>query len=356
MAGEDEATRISITKLSTFAQAALLAAGLASEPAETVARSLVTADARSLTSHGVVRLLPTYVARLQDGSTNALPDIRSERKLGSTAALDGDRGSGQVVGSTAMSLAIEMANQTGAGVVGVRNSTHYGIGALYAEQAIASGMIGIAMTNAQATMPPAGGRGVFFGTNPLTIGVPTGERNGHPILLDMSTSVVAKGKIMMAMKEGRTIPPGWAVDKDGNPTEDPAAAMLGAVLPMGGYKGAGLALMIDVLCGVLTGAAFGPHLVDIYDAEDAKQDIGHFFIAFSVESFMPIETFEARIAQFIEEIRAQPRLPDVDRILLPGQLEYESADRAHRDGVHISRSGLDELRELAEGLNLAPLA
>lgn len=346
-------THVPLPRLFAFARDALCAAGLAREPAETVARGLVEADARALASHGVVRLLPVYIRRLRKGSTNPAPSVRTVHRHGAAALLDGDGGPGQVVGAHAMDLAIEIAHTHGAGVVGVRNSSHYGMGALYVEQATRRDMVGIALSNAPSNMPPAGGRSRFFGTNPLTIGLPGGD--DAPVVLDMSTSVVARGKISMAHKEGRTIPQGWAIDAEGNPTEDPEAALLGAVLPMAGYKGAGLALMIDALCGVLTGAAFEQHIVDLYDERELHQNVGHFFIAIPVENFMPIEHYRERMRRFAADVRAQPRQPGVDRIYLPGEIEREAASRTAQSGVVIGDAGLRELDEIAIALKIRPL-
>lgn len=353
MATPSTGISVPVSRLLGFARDALLAAGLDPEPATTVAQWLVEADARGIASHGVIRLLPVYIRRLRQGSTNPAPAIRAVHQHGSGALIDGDGGPGQVVGRHAMDLAIDLARTHGVGAVGVRNSSHYGMGALYAEQAARAGMIGIALTNATPNMPPAGGRSRYFGTNPFTIGMPGGD--DEPIVLDMSTSVVARGKIVMAQKEGGTIPPGWAIDTDGNPTEDAEAALLGAVLPMAGYKGAGLALMIDVLCGVLTGAAFGQHIVDLYDERDRRQNVGHFFIAVAVETFMPLEAFRERMRQFATEIRSQPRQPGVERIFLPGEIEHEAAARAAREGIGIGEAGLRELDDLAAALNIVPL-
>lgn len=344
---------VPLSTLCAFAREVLEAAGLPSDSAEWVAHSLTQADARSLSSHGVVRLLPVYVRRLQRGTTNPHPAIRTIRQRAGTAVIDGDGGPGQVVGRAAMDLALEMAESSGIATVGVRNSSHYGVGALYAEQATHRNMVGIALTNATPNMPPAGGRSRYFGTNPLTIGVPSG--GDHPLLLDMSTSVVARGRIVMAEKNNQEIPPGWAIDAEGRPTQNPSAALLGAVLPMAGYKGAGLALMIDALCGVLTGAAFGSHVVDLYDESDRNQNVGHFFIAIDVDAFMPIEDFKRRIRQFTQEIRSQPRMPEVDRIFLPGEMEYEAAERAAQNGIPISETGLQELATLAGRFNVERL-
>lgn len=344
---------VPLAALSAFCVDVLRAVGVPAGAAALVADSLTAADARNIPSHGVVRLLPVYVRRLETGSTRPAPSIRVVHRRGATALIDGDAGLGQVVGYDAMHLAVTMAREQGAGIVGVRNSSHFGTGAFFVEQAVKAGMIGVGMSNATPNMPPAGGRSRFLGTNPLTIGAPGPDH--RPIVLDMATSVVARGKIVMAQKEGRTIPAGWAIDPEGNPTEDPEAALSGAVLAMAGYKGAGLALMIDLLCGVLTGAAFGPHIVDLYDGSTSVQNVGHFFAAIDVEAFMPLAAFRARVGQFVDEVRAQPRLPGIDAIHLPGELELAAAERARRNGIIIPEAGWHELDTLAQRLEVTPL-
>lgn len=331
----------------------LMASGLDHHLASIVAASLVTADARSIASHGMVRLLPEYVRRIEQGSTNPTPNIQVVSRDESVALLDADGAPGQVAGTTAIQMAVDMARERGLAAVGVRNSSHFGMGALYVEQVAAEGMIGIAMTNATPNMPPAGGRGRFLGTNPIAIGIP--RVNEDPIVLDMSTSVVARGKIVMAEKEGRPIPDGWAIDKDGNPTADPSEALAGAVLPMAGYKGAGLALIIDIFSGVLTGAAFGAHVVDLYDTGPSYQNVGHFFLAIQVGALMPLDTFHARLEDYVEELRAQPRQPGVDRIYLPGELEFAAARHAEAEGIPVSPEGWAELHELAQRFGVGPL-
>jgi LDH2 family malate/lactate/ureidoglycolate dehydrogenase len=214
-------------------------------------------------------------------------------------------------------------------------------------------MVGIALTNAPSNMPPAGGRSKFFGTNPVTIGVP--YRNGFPVMLDMSTSVVARGKIAIAQREGKSIPDGWAVDAQGHPTNDPEAALTGSVLPMAGYKGAGLALMIDVLSGVLSGAAYGSHIVDLYNMGTEHQDVGHFLLALNVEHFMPLADFTSRMEGFVDEVRSQPRIPGVDRIFMPGEIEYETASESATLGIRVSTSGLSDLADLARKVGVKPL-
>ena len=344
---------VSLTRLHQFCCDALEAVGVPSPDAATVATSLTRADARGLASHGVVRLLPVYVSRLRKGSTHASPDIHVERRCTSTVLVDGDAGLGQVVGAYAMGEACRIAAETGSCIAAVHNSSHFGYGALFVEQAVEAGMIGMGLTNAPSNMPPWGGRKPFFGTNPIAVGIPAGAE--RPVILDMSTSVVACGKIIMAEKAGETIPEGWAIDADGRSTTDATAALAGAVLPFGGYKGSGLALLVDVLCGVLTGAAFGLHIVNLYDESDEPQNVGHFFVALDPQSFMPIGDFRERMDQCIREMRSQPRMPGHDRIFVPGEIEYERELGATKNGISLQPSGVMELDALADDLHISRL-
>jgi LDH2 family malate/lactate/ureidoglycolate dehydrogenase len=326
--------RVSIDTLYEFCRDILLAAGVPRTGAEIVAESLTQADAAGLYSHGSVRLLPVYVRRILAGTTRATPNVKVVRQMGSVTLLDGDGGLGQVVGSEAM-----------------RNSSHFGASSYFAKQAIAAGMIGMVMTNAPSNMPPWGGRKPYFGTNPLCVALPCGDE--APVILDMSTSVVARGKIVMAAATGKEIPAGWAIDRDGNPTQNAQAALEGAVLPVGGYKGSGLAMIIDALCGVLTGAAFGTHIVNLYDEGEHVQNLGHFFLALNVEALMPLDEFRARMDHFVQEIHLQPRMPGVDYIYVPGELEFEAIRKSYDEGIVLPGGAL--LEPVAKQLGVTPL-
>jgi LDH2 family malate/lactate/ureidoglycolate dehydrogenase len=354
MTSEADALRTPLSVLHAFCCDVLQTVGVPADAAALVADSLTQADIRGLSSHGAVRLLPVYVRRLQAGSTRAAPRVRLVRQRGSLALVDGDAGLGQVVGHRAMEIAIEMARELGVGVVGVCHSSHFGTGAFFVEQAVGAGMIGLAMTNAPSNMPPWGARKPYFGTNPLAIGLPCGLERA--VVLDMATSVVAKGKLYLMAIDGVTsIPAGWALDADGNPTQDIQAALDGMMLPVGGHKGSGLALVIDALCGVLTGAAFGAHIVNLYDEGQQAQDVGHLFAALDVGVFMPVEGFRARMDRFIREVRAQPRLPGVERIFIPGEIERERAEKNLPRGMSLSEAGRRELDGLAQRLGVTPL-
>lgn len=346
--------KVSLAVAFRFCCDVLEAVGVPPADASLVAESLTQADASGLGSHGMVRLLPVYVRRLQAGTTRPRPQIVVRQRRPGAALVDGDAGLGQVVGTRAMQLAMDLARACGSGVVGVCRSSHFGTGAFFVRQAVEAGMIGLALTNAPANMPPYGGCRRFFGTNPLAIGIPCGEE--RPVILDMSTSVVARGKIVMMHKAGQSIPPGWALDEEGRPTQDAAAALRGVVLPFAGYKGSGLAFVIDALCGVLTGAAFGPHIVDLYDEGERIQNLGHFFAAVDVTPFMPLDEFRMRMDQLVREVRSQPRQPGVERIFVPGEIEQERIAESRRTGISLPAVGCAELDRLAERLGVTPLS
>jgi ureidoglycolate dehydrogenase (NAD+) len=229
-------------ELQAFCEAVLQAVGLSVDHASAVARSLVEANLRGVDSHGVIRF-PIYVRRMEMGLINVRPDIRVEHTAEATATLDADDAPGQVAGLHAMHVALDLARRAGAGVVSVRNSNHFGAAAFYAIEATRRDMIGIALSHAEADVVPYGGRLPRLGTNPIAVALPTW--NASPLVLDMATSVVSMGKVLVAAAEGRDIPGDWAVDENGNPCTD--ARLARAVRPMAGAKGYGLALVIDAL-------------------------------------------------------------------------------------------------------------
>ena len=229
---------------------------------------LLKAELRGVDSHGLVRL-PVYARRIQKGVVNARPDIRIASRTGATALLDGGNGLGPVVGSRAMDETLALAATYGTGFVGVRHSNHFGPAAYYVEKAIAAGCVGLAISNAPPNMAPFGGKARFLGTNPVAIGIPAGRES--PLIFDASTSVVARGKIIVAAQTGKAIPEGWAVDPEGHSTTDANLALAGAMLPFGGPKGSALSFIIDIACGVLTGAAFASHLNTLEDLSSVTE-------------------------------------------------------------------------------------
>lgn len=350
-----EEYRIQPEDLRRFTREVFQAVGLSPEHAAIVTESLVQAELRGQGSHGVSRLLDIYIKRLQCGATNPRPQVQVIAQRGGTALVDGDNGPGQVVGHYAMGLAVDLAKEHGVSFVAVRRSSHYGAAAFFLQKATEAGLIGFTATNAPPNMPPWGGRKPYLGTNPLAIAVPSGSYG--PILLDMATSVVAKGKILLMAKEGqKTIPPGWALDAEGNPTTDVQAALNGMMLPVGGHKGYGLALMVEILSAVLSGASFGPHLGSLYGDFHRGQDVGHSFGALDVSAFGPLEDFMARMDALVTEIKAIPRQAGVEEILVPGEVERRCQARYAVEGIPFEAAVYDEICRIGASLQVAPPA
>lgn len=316
--------------------------------ARDVAGCLIKAELRGVDSHGMVRL-PVYAGRVRAGAVKAKPDIRLISPATSAALLDGDNGLGPVVGARAMDAAVELARTHGTGMVGVRQSNHFGAAAYYVEKAVARGCIGFAISNAPPNMAPFGGRQRFLGTNPVAIGVPAGEED--PLIFDASTSVVARGKIIVAAQTKEPIPDGWAIDPDGYPTTDPEQALAGAVLPFGGPKGSAISFIVDILCGVLTGAAFAVHLNTLENLA-AVQNVGHVLAAVRADLFMSEADFRARMDAILKMLKASPPAPGMARVLLPGEIELANESRNRLDGVAMAAPIVEQLTRLGAVLDV----
>jgi LDH2 family malate/lactate/ureidoglycolate dehydrogenase len=326
----------------------LRAAGVPEQDAELIADTLVFAELRGVTSHGLVRL-GSYIRRVKLGLMNPAAAPLVIQRSASTALLDGCNGFGQVVTMRAMSLAIEMAGATGAAVVGVRNSNHFGAAAYYVMAAVNVGMIGLVLSNSAPAMAPWGGAVAMMGTNPLAVGIPAGDES--PVVLDMATSAVARGKIRLAAKKGEKIPEGWALDAKGEPTTDPEEALAGTLLPASGPKGYGLAFVIDVLSGILTGSGFGRTVRPLDDMSGPVR-AGHLVAAINVQDFTSVPGFRAEVDEFIREIRNCPRAPGVDRIYVPGEIESEAALRLSKEGIAVSSAVAADLKALGAELGV----
>lgn len=337
--------RVRPDRLAAFCATVLERAGAPEPVARVVADSLVYADLRGVESHGVVRT-EIYLRRIAEGMIDPHAAVALERDEGGTALVDGGNNFGAYVGVTALDLAIERAKRHGVCALGVRGSNHFGTCAYYAERAVARGLALIVLSNASQTMPPTGGVRPFLGTNPIALGFPTDR--GAPFILDMATSVVSRGKIIVAAKRGEAIPSDWAVDGDGRPTTDAAAALGGAVLPLGGAKGFGLSMAIDILAGVLTGAGFGPSVNNMYENWSEPQNVGHFFLAVDIARFMPLDAFTRRIGRYIDLLKAEPRAPGVDAILYAGEIEHRLAAKRRRNGIDLPERLVAELQAIGQ--------
>ena len=343
--------RINHEKLTRFVQAAFEKLGVAGGDAQIAAEALVAADLRGVDTHGVIRFSPHawYVKWLSEGSMTAKPNIRVTSETPSTALLDGDRGMGMVVGHRAMELAIDKAQSCGIGMVGVRNSRHYGMSAQYAMQALAHDMIGIAMTNAGRQVVPTFGREARFGTNPMCFAVPADKE--LPFVLDMATTTAAAGKLELAARLEKSIPTGWALDEKAQATQDPRIAQRARrLLPLGGsrdngsHKGYGLAVLVEILCGVLTGTV---------TALNADQDPrGHFFGAIRVDAFRPVAEFKKDMDRLIRELKSTPPIEGQRRVYVAGEIEFETAEERAERGIPLLPSVLKGLREVSEQLGL----
>lgn len=317
-------------------------AGLTARDADTVAAILVDADLRGVHTHGVVRV-PVYVDRIQRGVINVAPSVDITARQGAFLALDGDNGMGFCIAQTAMQKAIDLADEWGLGAVVVRRSNHFGEAAYYVEMATQRHMIGIAMSNGAAIMAPTGSHEPYLGANPFAVGLPVG--GAEPVILDMATSVVAQGRIMLAAQRGEEIPLGWALDAEGRPTTDPSAALRGVLLPFGGHKGSGIALMIEGLTGLLGGGAFGPRVRSMAGYPDRPQEVSHFFLCLSLSSIGET-SYEARMAEMTAELRALAPIEGVERVLVPGECESILRQERSRTGIPLDRAIVTKLAEL----------
>ncbi|CAN5805672.1 Ldh family oxidoreductase [soil metagenome] len=323
--------------------------GVPPDDAREASGCLIKAELRGVDSHGLVRL-PVYARRLQAGVVNAQPAVRLHSSRTAAALLDGDTGLGPVVGSRAMEAALELAAQHGTGFVGVRHSNHFGPAAYYVEKAVAAGQIGLAISNAPPNMAPFGGRTRFLGTNPVAVGVPAGDE--PPLIFDASTSVVARGKIIVAAHNRTSIPEGWAIDPDGYGTTDPERALSGAVLPFGGAKGSAISFIIDILCGVLTGAAFATHLNTLEDLSTV-QNVGHVLAAVRTDLFVPGDQFRARMDAILKMLKASPPAPGVGgRVLVPGEIELAQESMNREQGIALGTPIAAQLAGLGRELGV----
>ena len=338
----------SVDLLRGFVSGCFQAVGAFREDSSVAAEVMLEADLRGIESHGLSRLAEFYIGRIRQGQINPTPSIRTVHEAPATALVDGDGGLGLVVGHRAMELAIRKARDTGAGFVAVTNSRHFGIAGYYSTMALAHEMIGISMTNASPLVLPTFGSQARVGTNPISLAAPTGT--GTPFVLDMATSAVSAGKFETAARNGLPIPEGWALDDQGRPTTDPAVARtsrhllpLGSDAEMSSYKGYGLGVMVDILCGVLSGVGASTML---------QGRSGHFFGALCIDAFRPADEFKAMMDEMCAGLRETPVLPGYARVLVPGDREMQMREERVRDGIPLHSSVVESLLELGRELGV----
>jgi LDH2 family malate/lactate/ureidoglycolate dehydrogenase len=347
------APRFDAPSLTAFVARAFERVGMPAHDARAVAELMVSADLGGAEGHGVFRL-PQYVRRIRAGGINLHPDIRVLSEKDGMALVDGDNGMGHLVMSFAARKAIAKAQRAGVAWVGARNGNHAGPASLYARMALEHDMIGLYLAVGNANhLPPWGGIDMLLSTNPIAVAIPAGEES--PVVLDMATTVAAYGKVKTKAQRGETMPEGWMMDRTGQPLLDPTRANEGFLLPIGGYKGYGLALIFGLLAGTLNGAAMGRDVVDFNADDTTPTNTGHAIVAISVEAFQPVAEFKAAVDALVRDIRGSKRLPGVDRIWLPG--EQSIIKRAERAKLGIPMPGplLDSLDKLATDLKIQPL-
>jgi LDH2 family malate/lactate/ureidoglycolate dehydrogenase len=319
-------------QLSDLATRALVGLGIAHAHAQEVARILVMADLFGHPTHGVGRL-ESYGERIDAGAIKADATIRVEAAAPAIAKVDGGGAIGPLAGMRALDAAMERAREFGIGVALVRNGNHFGAIAPYCYLAAERGFASIIGSNASVTIAPTGGREERLGNNPLGIGVPRpGER---PVILDMAMSVVARGRIRAALKRAEPIPATWATDREGNPTTDPKAALDGFLSPFGGYKGYGLALMVDLFAGLLSGAAYLTHVNSWLDQPREPGNLGHFFILIDTARLGTPGWLAGRMADFASIVHGTPAADPGKPVLLPGEIEMDNLERHRRDGIEV---------------------
>lgn len=339
-------SRVSVDDLTGFCVSVMRAFGLSADHAQQTAEVLVTTDTWGTHSHGTRQLVPLMNNVRQGGlNADAEPQVVSEGP--GFVVVDGHYAMPMVTSRLAMLSAMEKARTAGIAYGAVRHSGHYGAAGYYAVMAAEQDMIGLSMSNVDICMTVPGARAPVMGTNPIAYAVPAG--NERPVFLDIATSVVAISKVIAAKTAGKPIPEGWLVDERGRPTSDTSTYPdRGAILPMAGHKGYGIALLIEILSGVLTGASFLSGIKHWLAPEPEPADEGHAFIAVNVESLMPLDQFKSRMDTMIQEVRSAPKAEGSDRIYLPGEMEWERRETAVRDGLQLPDYVLINLFSVAE--------
>ncbi len=339
--------------LEEFTASAMRALGLPSEDAATVATLMVEADMQGSDGHGVIRLAP-YAKRILAGGINLKPDIKVVQERTAMALVDGDNGMGHLVMKKATELAIHKARSAGIAWVGSRLSNHAGPASLYARMALQHDMIGLYFAVGNANhLPPWGGLDMLLSTNPIAAAIPT--LNEAPVVLDMATTVAAYGKVKAKAQRGEMMPEGWMIDRQGKPLLDPTKSEEGFLLPIGGYKGYGLSLIVGILAGTLNGAAMGSQVIDFNKDFSTTTNTGQAIAIMDPSAFGDITEFKQNVDTLVLELRGSERMPGVDRIWLPGEQSHEKRLSHEAHGIVLAPSLMKQLNDLAAQLNIKPL-
>jgi LDH2 family malate/lactate/ureidoglycolate dehydrogenase len=340
-------------RLRDFIARAFGKAGMPHADALTVASLMAEADLQGSDGHGVIRL-PQYLRRIRAGGINLHPRIRIERERAGMALVDGDNAMGHLVMKRAAEVAVEKARTAGVAWVGAHRSNHAGPASLYARMPLAADMIGLYFAVGNANhLPPWGGLDMLLSTNPIAAAIPA--RDEAPVVLDMATTVAAYGKVKAKAAKGEAMPEGWMIDRAGRPLTDPKRAEEGFLLPIGGYKGYGLALVVGLLAGTLNGAARGRDVIDFNRDDSTPTNTGQAMVAIDPSAFGDIAEFKAQVDRLVRDLRASERLPGVDRIRMPGEQSHAKRLAQARDGIAIAPALRQTLARLAAEIGIEPL-
>jgi L-2-hydroxycarboxylate dehydrogenase (NAD+) len=345
--------RVSVAQLARYITTAMQALGLPEADAATVGHLMAQADLQGSDGHGVIRL-PQYSRRILAGGVNVKPNIQVVQERAAMALIDGDNGMGHLVMQQATELAIQKARTCGIAWVGSRFSNHAGPASLYARMPLAHDMLGLYFAVGNANhLPPWGGLDMLLSTNPIAVAIPTAEE--APIVLDMATTVAAYGKVKAKAQRGEMMPEGWMIDRQGQPLLDPKRSEEGFLMPIGGYKGYGLSLVVGILAGTLNGAAMGRAVIDFNHDDQSVTNTGQAIAVIDPSAFGDVAEFKARVDQLARELRGSDRMPGVDRIWLPGEQSEAKRVAYARDGIPVAPALLTQLNTVSAQLKVPSL-
>jgi L-2-hydroxycarboxylate dehydrogenase (NAD+) len=349
----DNVRRFKGAEIADFIHRVLVAAEMPSDDARIIADLMAEADVNGSDGHGVFRL-PGYVRRIKEGGLNLTPNIRVEKEKSGMALVNGDNAQGHLVMRYCAELATKKAKESGVAWVGSHASNHAGPASLYAKIPMAENMIGLYVAIGNANhLPPWGGMEMLLSTNPIAIAVPGMDE--PPIVLDMATTVAAYGKVKTAAQRGEEMPEGWMIDKEGQPMTDPTKSDEGFLLPIGGPKGYGLALMFGLLAGTLNGAAFGKDVVDFNADFHTPTNTGQFIVAIDIAAFADVDIFKRNVDNIYRAMKASPTLPGYDEVLLPGEQSHKKRQDREVNGVPMHEGLLEALAKTANDLSVETL-
>ena len=345
--------RVSLAQLTRYITTAMQALGLPEADAATVGHLMAQADLQGSDGHGVIRL-PQYSRRILAGGVNVKPNIQVVQERAAMALIDGDNGMGHLVMQQATELAIQKARTCGMAWVGSRFSNHAGPASLYARMPLAHDMLGLYFAVGNANhLPPWGGLDMLLSTNPIAVAIPTAEE--APIVLDMATTVAAYGKVKAKAQRGEMMPEGWMIDRQGQPLLDPKRSEEGFLMPIGGYKGYGLSLVVGILAGTLNGAAMGRAVIDFNHDDHSVTNTGQAIAVIDPSAFGDVAEFKARVDHLVRELRGSARMPGVERIWLPGEQSEAKRLAYARDGIPIAPALLAQLNTVSAQLKVPSL-